>query len=124
VGLTLEGGASYYLARLVGLRRAKEMALLNPVLSAAEALAWGLINRVVADAHVLPTALTIANELAQGPTRAYGETKRLFLAGATDALEPQLERESRAIAALAGSADGQEGMAAFIEKRRPRFRGQ
>ena len=124
VGLTLDGGASYYLARLVGLRRAKEMALLNPVLSAAEALAWGLINRVVADEQVLPTALTIAYELAQGPTRAYGETKRLFLTGATEGLESQLEREARAIAALAGSADGQEGMAAFIEKRRPRFRGQ
>ncbi len=60
VGLTLDGGSSYYLARLVGLRRAKEMALLNPVLSARQALEWGLINRVVADEQVLPTALEIA----------------------------------------------------------------
>ena len=124
VGLTLDGGSSYFLARLVGLRRAKEMALLNPVLAAREALEWGLVNRVVADEQVLGTALEIAAELAKGPTKAYGETKRLILAGATATLEAQLEREARAIAALAGSADGQEGMAAFMGKRTPKFTGQ
>jgi 2-(1,2-epoxy-1,2-dihydrophenyl)acetyl-CoA isomerase len=124
VGLTLDGGSSYFLARLVGLRRAKEMALLNRVLSAREALDWGLINRVVADEEVLATALKMASELAKGPTRSYGETKRLMLAGATESLEAQLEREARAIAALAGSADGQEGMAAFMEKRSPKFFGK
>jgi 2-(1,2-epoxy-1,2-dihydrophenyl)acetyl-CoA isomerase len=123
VGLTLDGGSSYFLARLVGLRRAKEMALLNPVLSATQALEWGLINRVVADEDVLPTALKIAGELATGPTRAYGETKRLILSGATESLEMQMQREARAIAALAGSGDGQEGMAAFIDKRKPKFTG-
>jgi 2-(1,2-epoxy-1,2-dihydrophenyl)acetyl-CoA isomerase len=124
VGLTLDGGSSYYLARLVGLRRAQEMALLNPVLSARQALEWGLINQVVADEQLLQTTLEIAHKLAQGPTRAYGETKRLILFGATESLESQMEREARAIAALAGSADGQEGMAAFIGKRTPRFVGQ
>jgi 2-(1,2-epoxy-1,2-dihydrophenyl)acetyl-CoA isomerase len=124
VGLTLDGGASYYLARLVGLRRAKEMALLNPVLSAKQALEWGLINRVVADDQVLPAALELATELAQGPTLAFGETKRLMLSGATESLESQLESESRAIAAVAGTVDGREGMAAFIAKRTPRFTGQ
>jgi 2-(1,2-epoxy-1,2-dihydrophenyl)acetyl-CoA isomerase len=124
VGLTLDGGLSTFLARLVGLRRAKEMALLNSVLSAREALEWGLINRVVADDQVLPTALEIADNLSKGPTRAYGETKRLILSGATESLESQLGREARAIAALAGSADGQEGMAAFMDKRTPRFTGR
>jgi 2-(1,2-epoxy-1,2-dihydrophenyl)acetyl-CoA isomerase len=124
LGLTLDGGSSYYLARLVGLRRAKEMALLNSVLSARQALEWGLINRVVADDQVLPTALETAYELSKGPTRAYGETKRLILSGATECLESQMEREARAIAALAGNADGQEGMAAFIAKRTPTFTGQ
>jgi 2-(1,2-epoxy-1,2-dihydrophenyl)acetyl-CoA isomerase len=124
VGLTLDGGSSYYLARLVGLRRAKEMALLNPVLTARQALEWGLVNRVVADEDVLPAALELASELANGPTRAYGETKRLLLAGATADLEAQMEREARAIATLAGSPDGQEGMAAFMGKRTPRFTGQ
>ena len=124
VGLTLDGGSSLYLARLVGLRRAKELALLNPVLSAKQALEWGLINRVVPDAEVLPAALEMAHGLAAGPTRAYGETKRLIAAGAVESLEAQMERESRSIAALAGSPDGQEGMAAFIGKRPPKFTGR
>jgi 2-(1,2-epoxy-1,2-dihydrophenyl)acetyl-CoA isomerase len=124
VGLTLDGGLSYYLARLVGLRRAREMALLNPVLSARQALEWELINRVVSDDEVLDEAITLAAELAQGPTLAMGETKRLLGAGATADLEAQLEREAYAITALAGTADGQEGMAAFLEKRSPRFSGK
>lgn len=124
LGLTLDGGSSYFLARLVGLRRAKELALLNPVLSARQALDWGLVNRVVADEEVLSAAVEMAQVLAKGPTRAFGETKRLLLTGMTASLESQLEQEARAITALAGSADGREGMAAFINKRPPRFMGQ
>jgi len=124
IGLTPDGSSSYFLARLVGLRRAKEMALLNPVLSAKQALEWGLINQVVADEQVLPAALDIARQLAQGPTLALGETKRLILCGATESLESQMERESRTIAAMAGNTDGQEGIAAFLAKRTPRFTGR
>lgn len=121
VGLTPDGGSSYFLARLVGLRRAQEMALLNPVLSAQQALEWGLINRVVADDQVLPAAFELARQLAKGPTLSLGETKRLILAGATESLASQMERESRTIAAMAGSLEGQEGIAAFIGKRIPQF---
>ncbi|MFZ5452047.1 MAG: enoyl-CoA hydratase/isomerase family protein [Thermodesulfobacteriota bacterium] len=124
VGLAPDGGSSYFLARLVGLRRAKEMALLNPVLSARQALEWGLINQVVADDQVLPAALEIAHRLAKGPTLALGVTKRLILAGATESLESQMEKESRAIAAMAGNLDGREGVAAFMGKRLPKFTGQ
>jgi 2-(1,2-epoxy-1,2-dihydrophenyl)acetyl-CoA isomerase len=124
VGLTPDGSASYFLARLAGLRRAKEMVLLNPVLSARQALEWGLINKVVADDQVLPTALEIAQQLAKGPTLAFGEAKRLILSGATESLESQMERESRTIAAMAGNADGREGIAAFLGKRIPQFTGQ
>lgn len=124
VGLTPDGGASYFLARLVGLRRAKEMALLNPVLSARQALEWGLINQVVPDDQVLPAALDLASQLAQGPTLAMGEAKRLILAGVSESLESQMERESRAIAEMAGKADGREGVAAFIDKRTPKFIGR
>jgi 2-(1,2-epoxy-1,2-dihydrophenyl)acetyl-CoA isomerase len=124
VGLTPDGSSSYFLARLVGLRRAKEMALLNPVLSARQALEWGLINRVVPDEQVVPAALELAKQLAHGPTLAFGEAKRLILSGATESLESQMERESRAIAAMAGSADGREGIAAFLGKRRPQFTGK
>jgi 2-(1,2-epoxy-1,2-dihydrophenyl)acetyl-CoA isomerase len=124
VGLAPDGGSTYFLARLVGLRRAKEMVLLNSVLSAKQALDWGLINQVVADDLVLPTALDLARQLAQGPTRSLGEAKRLILSGSTESLESQMEKESRAIAALVGSADGQEGIAAFLGKRTPEFSGK
>lgn len=123
-GLAPDGSSSYFLARLVGLRRAKEMALLNPILSAKQALDWGIVNQVVADAEVLSTALMIAQELAQGPTRSFGETKRLILSGSTESLESQMERESRAIAAMADSADGREGVAAFLAKRAAAFTGK
>jgi len=124
IGLAPDGSSSYFLARMVGLRRAKEMALLNPVLSARQALEWGLINQVVADDQLLPAALEIAYHLAKGPTLAFGETKRLILAGATESLESQMEKESRAVATMAGKADGREGIAAFIGKRIPKFNGQ
>jgi 2-(1,2-epoxy-1,2-dihydrophenyl)acetyl-CoA isomerase len=124
IGLVPDGASTYFLARLVGLRRAKEMVLLNPVLSAPQALEWGLINQVVPDAEVLPTAMALAKKLAAGPTLAYGEAKRLILAGATESLESQMESESRAIAALVGSPDGREGLEAFLAKRPPRFTGR
>jgi 2-(1,2-epoxy-1,2-dihydrophenyl)acetyl-CoA isomerase len=124
VGLVPDGGSTYFLARMVGLRRAKEMALLNTVLSAQQALEWGLINQVVADDQVLPATFEIAQKLAQGPTQAFGETKRLIMAGATESLESQMERESRAIASMVGSADGREGIAAFLGKRTPQFTGK
>ncbi len=123
-GLTPDGSSSYFLARLVGLRRAKEMALLNPVLSASQAMEWGLVNQVVADDQVMPTAFEMARQLAKGPTRSFGLTKRLILSGATESLESQMEQETRAIAAMAGSADGREGIAAFLAKRTPEFQGK
>ncbi len=124
VGLSPDGGATYFLARLIGLRRAQEMVLLNPVLTAKQALEWGLINRVVPDDQVLPAALDLARQLSQSAPRALGEAKRLLLAGATDSLESQMEQESRTIAAMVGSADGQEGIAAFLAKRSPKFTGK
>src|SRR5512139_1621937 len=124
IGLAPDGSSSYFLARLVGLRRAKEMALLNPVLSARQAMDWGLVNQVVADDQVLSEALKVARHLASGPTLSFGETKRLILSGATESLESQMERESRAIAAMSGSADGREGIAAFVAKRPPTFHGR
>ncbi len=122
--LSPDGSCSYFLARIVGIRRAKEMALLNPVLSARQAMGWGRITQVVADDQVLTSALDIAYKWAKGPTRSFGETKRLILSGSTESLESQMEKESRTIAAMAGSADGREGVAAFVAKRAPDFRGK
>jgi 2-(1,2-epoxy-1,2-dihydrophenyl)acetyl-CoA isomerase len=124
VGLVPDGSSSYFLARVAGLRRAKEMALLNPILSAEQAMEWGLVNRVVADDQVLSAALEIAHKLAKGPTRSFGETKRLILTGTTESLESQMERESRIISTIADSVDGREGIAAFVAKRMPDFQGK
>lgn len=121
-GLPVDGSSSFYLAKIVGMRRAKEMALLNTVLTAEQALDWGLINQVVPDGQLMDAAMAMARKLAQGSTIAYGETKRLILSGATEGLESQMELESRAISALAGGVDGREGIKAFLEKRKPQFR--
>jgi 2-(1,2-epoxy-1,2-dihydrophenyl)acetyl-CoA isomerase len=120
-GLAPDGSSSFFLAKAVGMRRAKELALLNPVLSAQQALEWGVVNAVVADDQVLVRAMDWARQFAAGPTRAYGETKRLMLSGATESLDSQMARESRAIAAMAASPSGREGVAAFLAKRPPRF---
>ncbi|MBL4781696.1 MAG: enoyl-CoA hydratase/isomerase family protein [Porticoccaceae bacterium] len=121
-GLAPDGSSSFYLAKMVGMRRAKEMALLNTVLSAEQALDWGLINRVVPDDQLMSSAMEMARKLAQGSMTAYGETKKLMLAGATESLESQMELEGRAISSLAGSPDGREGVGAFIDKRKPEFK--
>jgi 2-(1,2-epoxy-1,2-dihydrophenyl)acetyl-CoA isomerase len=121
VGLSPDGTSSYFLARVVGLRRAMELVLTNRVLSAAEALSWGLVNEVVPDAEVLARASALAAQLAAGPALAHGAAKRLLLEGASASLEATMDAEVRSIAALAGTADGQEGIAAFLGKRAPRF---
>jgi len=123
-GLSPDGSSTFYLARFVGLRRAYELALTNRVLSADEALEWGLINRIVPEADLMTEANALAAQLAAGPTAALGVTKRLLLDGAAETLETQMERESRGIAAMLRHADGQEGTKAFLDKRKPVFRGR
>jgi 2-(1,2-epoxy-1,2-dihydrophenyl)acetyl-CoA isomerase len=122
-GLAPDGSSTFTLPRLVGLRRAVELMLTNRLLSAQEALEWGIVNRVVPDASLAAEAGALAAELAAGPTGAFGAVKKLLLASATAALETQMELEARGIADAARSADGREGIAAFLEKRAPVFRG-
>jgi 2-(1,2-epoxy-1,2-dihydrophenyl)acetyl-CoA isomerase len=118
VGLTPDCGTSFLLPRAVGVRRTMELMLLNRALSAQEALNWGLVNRVVADAKVLDEALAIAAQLASGPTHAYGKVKRL-IAQSLGAFESQMVLEAETIASQAASPEGAEGINAFLEKRRP-----
>jgi 2-(1,2-epoxy-1,2-dihydrophenyl)acetyl-CoA isomerase len=124
VGLIPDGTSSFFLARVVGLRRAMDMVLTNRLLSAAEAEAWGLVNRVVADDAVVGDARALASQLAAGPTLAFGLAKRVLIEGASSALEAAMERESAAIAAAAGTADAQEGIASFLAKRAAVFEGR
>lgn len=123
-GMVPDGTSSFFLARVVGLRRAMDLVLTNRVLDAATAEQWGLVNRVVDDAVVEEEARALATQLASGATRSFGLAKRLLLEGASSSLEESYERESLAIAQAAGSADGAEGIAAFLGKRRPDFQGR
>ncbi len=120
VGLTPDASASYTLPRSIGAKRAMELALLNRVLSAEEALSWGLVNRVVPDAQVVPEAMAMAERLAAGPPGALGRTKRLMM-HSLGALEAQMALESETIAAQGATREGAEGIMSFLEKRAPDF---
>lgn len=124
IGLTPDGSSTYYLPRLVGLRRAQRLLFTNESLDAEEALEWGILTEVVdGDDALAGRARQLAGYLAQGPTLAFGAVKRLLLASDASELEPQLEREGQAIAAAAATADAAEGITAFFEKRDPDFSG-
>ncbi len=122
IGLSPDGGTTWLLPRLVGLRRAQELTLLNKRVSAPEAAALGLITRVVED-NLEAEALAVAAELARGATRALGRTRNLLLTSFGHSLEEQIELEAREIAAAARDSEGREGVAAFIAKRKPDFTG-
>ena len=124
VGLTPDGSSTYYLPRLIGLRRTLELALTNRTVTAREAEAIGLITRVVADGELMTHAEGVANELAQGATMAFGGVKRLLYASANTSLDEQMELETEWIAEAARTRDAQEGIAAFLGKRAPKFGAQ
>jgi 2-(1,2-epoxy-1,2-dihydrophenyl)acetyl-CoA isomerase len=104
----------------VGRRRALELLLTNRTLGAEEALGWGLVNEVVEDAQVLAAAQALAARLAAGPTTSFAAVKRLMDA-ADPGLEAQMALEGRAIAAQSLHPHGQEGVAAFLGKRKPNY---
>ncbi len=122
VGLTPDAACTFLLPRAVGYKRAMELFLTNRALDAEQALDWGLVNQVVEDEKLVETAAAVAARLAAGPTGAFGAVKRL-LAESQPGLETQLGRESRSIAARGMTAEGREGIAAFLEKRAATFRG-
>lgn len=122
--LTPDGSSTYFVPRAIGWRKAMELMLTNRRLNAQEAKEWGLVNRVVPDDDVMNEAQTLASGLASGPTRAYGGVKRLLHASFSSSLETQMELETRIIADMTRTADGKEGIAAFVEKRPPTFQGK
>jgi 2-(1,2-epoxy-1,2-dihydrophenyl)acetyl-CoA isomerase len=123
-GLTPDVSSTYFLSRIVGLRRALELTLTNRVLSAAEAAALGIVTTVVADGRLLDEARALAASFATGPTAAFGAAKRLLHAGWTGTLETQMELESRTIADIVRGHDAREGIAAFVAKRPAQFIGR
>ena len=112
-----DGGASYYLPRLVGTKRAMEIALLGDRYTAGQALDMGLINRVV-------ETRTLAERLASGPTKAYDNIKKLILESSDNSLEEQLQSEAETFGDSAMAEDWVEGVRAFNEKRPPKFTGR
>lgn len=123
IGLTPDGSSSWFLTRLVGHRRAAELTLLNRVLTADEALAWGLVNFVVDDDDLDAEADKLAARLAAGPTKAYARARRLLNDSWTNTLSEHLEREAAEMTASSQSADGREGISAFAARRAPNFKG-
>jgi 2-(1,2-epoxy-1,2-dihydrophenyl)acetyl-CoA isomerase len=124
VGLTPDGSSTYFLPKMIGMRRTKELMLTNRRLSAAEALEWGIVQRVVPDDQLMVETEKLARSLASGPTNAFGGVKKLLLASELSDLEPQLDAETREIVAVADTSDAREGFSAFFEKRSPAFKGE
>ena len=119
-----DGSSSYFLPRMIGLRRALELHFTNRVLSAREAMDWGLVNRVHPDAEFPAAVRTLARELAQGPTLAFGRAKLLFHQSAQESLETQMELEAQAIAASGHTEDFRNGVVAFARKQPVTFTGR
>ena len=121
IALTPDGGGTYALPRVVGVRKALEILLLSERFDAQEALRLGIVNRVVDTDALATTVAALARELAQGPAMALRNTKRLVRASLDRTLSEQLDAEAQSFAACAGSDDFAEGLRAFFDKRAPRF---
>src|SRR5579872_487399 len=124
IGFTPDSGSTTTLTTRMGSARARRFFLLAETLDAGAALSAGLVDFVVDDDAVHAEAERIARELASGPTEAYGGIKRLFLQAPNRSVESQLEEEAQTLAAISKTADAQEGIEAFREKRKPVFAGR
>jgi 2-(1,2-epoxy-1,2-dihydrophenyl)acetyl-CoA isomerase len=124
IGLVPDGGGTFFVTRLLGYARAFEWLCSGRRLSAAEAHAWGLVSEVVEAEGLAARAGELARELGALPTRAIGMTKRLLDRAEGAALDEQLEREAQLQSAATQTEDFREGVAAFLEKRKPEFKGR
>ena len=124
IGLSPDGGMTFFLARALGTQRAMEMTLFSKVLSAEHAAAWGLVQQVFPDADFAAQTVALAGRIASGPTLAYARAKELYNRALSQPLETQLEEERQCIALSAATHDFREGVRAFLEKRPARFEGR
>lgn len=124
IGLSVDGGGSYWLPRRVGSRRAASFYLRNETWTAEQALEHGLVSEVVDDDRLGSRVDELAAELAAGPTRAYGEVKNLLLSSPDQSLEGQLELEARAMARAARTDDAWNAISAVAAKQKPTFEGR
>jgi 2-(1,2-epoxy-1,2-dihydrophenyl)acetyl-CoA isomerase len=125
IGLTGAESSTFFLPRLIGLRRAMELVLLNPRLDAPAALQQGLITAVYPTARFEAEVLAVARTLAEGPTQAYGVAKHLLnQAAGVDRLDAHLDQELESLTRIAAGADFSNGLDSFLAKRRARFGGE
>ncbi len=124
IGATADGGSTYLLPRILGTAKAMELYLSDQPISAQRALDLGLVNQVFPAAELDQSTLEFAARLAQGPTVAYGRVKALFDSSWDAGLAGQLDAETEDISGITLTADFQEGIKAFAEKRSPRFQGR
>ena len=124
LGVTPDGGATFFLPRLLGPAKTAELIYLDPVLTVQQALKWGFVNKVVAEDDLREQALAVAQKLAEGPSRAHAGAKDLMNRTWHHTLEAQLEEERQHIMAASMTEDFNEGVAAFQAKRPPLFKGQ
>lgn len=123
IGLVPDGSATYHLPRMIGRVRAMEMMLLGEKIPAKQAYEWGLVNRCVADADLLPTAKALALDLANGPTKSLAMIRRLAWASLDHSWEEQLQAERNAQKVAGRTEDFREGVQAFFDKRPAKFKG-
>jgi len=124
IAFSCDASSSVMYSRRMGLGRARKFLLLNETLDAPSALAAGLVDEVVPGADLVTRAEAIATQLAAGPTRAFGEIRRLMLSASDQPLETQLELEAQALTRVTATQDAREGLTAFAQKRRPVFVGR
>jgi 2-(1,2-epoxy-1,2-dihydrophenyl)acetyl-CoA isomerase len=120
-GLSIDGGGTFTLPRLVGLARALEIAAFDQPIPASKALEWGLVTKVAPDSEVREEALSMLEALTRSALHSFAWSKRLIMESFNNTLETQLELERQGISDCAGHPNGQEGIRAFVEKRKPVF---
>jgi len=123
IGLVPDGGSSWLLARAIGRQRAMEMMLLGERIPAAKAFEWGMVNRLVPDDNVMPTALEIARQLANGPTKSLAMIRRMAWSASDATFEEAMATERNNQRDAGRTADHREGVVAFIQKRPANFTG-
>lgn len=120
-GLCIDGGGTFTLPRVVGLARAMEIVGFDKPISSEQALAWGLVTKVAEDGRVLEEARKMARELAEGSLHSFGWCKQLLIDSFHTPFESHIERERQGLSSCAAHPDGQEGLKAFSERRKPKF---
>ena len=121
IGLVADGGSTYFLPRLVGFHKAAELCLLADLIDAQEAKRLGIVNDVFPDDRLMEEVEKVAKRIAQGASKAFARTKELLNRSLLESLETQMENERQGIIASSQTPDFREGIAAFLEKRPPKF---